>query len=115
MWPVSIEVSFTTAVYLMCSISALSVWKSCADLSIIPRTPSMVQFAPAWAAPEWNEPAAQHKITSVKRKNRRFKCSLVPGKMRRLVQSFGIVAYTERCANSQARFLQDFNNVHKRH
>src|SRR6267143_291627 len=109
MWPVSIEVSFTTAVYLMCSIWALSVWKSCADLSIIPKTPSMVHFAPHCTAPVRDGPAAQHKIASVKRKNRRFKCSLVPGKMRRLVQSFGILAYTERCANLQARFLGGFH------
>src|SRR6267143_2402935 len=109
MWPVSIEVSFTTAVYLMCSISALSVWKPCADLSIIPKTTSMVQFATLCAAPVRNGPAAQHEITSVKRKNRRFKCSLVPGKMRRLVWSFGILAHTKRCANLQALFLGGFH------
>jgi len=42
-WPISVEVSFTTSVYLMCSMSAVRLRKSDADLSIICRTLSVVQ------------------------------------------------------------------------
>src|SRR5437870_9257269 len=104
MCTVSVDVSFTTAVYFTCSMSAVSVWKSCADLSIIPSTPSMVQRPFVCARSVGSSPTEQHRAPSANKRIRPFKRSL-DRKISCLIQRLEILAYIEGCANLPHRYL----------
>src|SRR5260370_42040595 len=104
MCPVSAEVSFTTAVYFTCSMSAVRVWKSCGDLSIIPSTPSMLQRSFVCASTAGSSPAEQQKAPSTNKRIQRFKRGLHRRKIS-CIQRLEILAYIEGCENLPHRFL----------
>src|SRR5215469_14842215 len=94
--PASVEVSFTTSVYLMCSTFADRVRKSRAPASIRLRTDSVVHFSPAWALAGCGPARAIAASTP-------SNCAVLPVRVRLMVNELGRFALKIIVAQSVGR------------
>src|SRR5215470_12098825 len=95
-------------------MSAVSVWKSCADLSIIPSTPSLVQLPLPCARNVGPGPARPQTPASINTRMGFFKPNLDSGKILYRQRRPEILAYITRihgshlegCTNPRTRFAR---------